>query len=239
MQCHPGGHWHPESSYNAKVLQDCVKIGSVAGERGGFPLKRRPSLPPWLFAFGMYNVYMYTRMMSSTISRVYTGMILRCRDYEIVLVSSPFLLDEIKTAVGTWFVVVFFWFWKVILVESWAKELMFTILSSAGSHVHRRPRGSSEVAEEQSWWTGGRVASHKNSPWQMDMHVYIFYLWNNQKRGVESTFRACELPSSKMYLTPMQLAGMNLPSFRHVVVAWKNFNDTQYDTIHGLYLWSS
>ena len=138
------------------------------------------------------------------------------------------------------------WFWDVgtmklswFRVESWAKELMFTILSSAGSHVHRRPRGSSEVAEEQSWWTGGRVASHKNSPWQMDMHVYIFYLWNNQKRGVESTFRACELPSSKMYLTPMQLAGMNLPSFRHVVVAWKNFNDTQYDTIHGLYLWSS
>lgn len=69
------------------------------------------------------------------------------------------------------------------------------------------------------------------------MHViYIYSIFGTTRNvGLNQLFQACELSSSKMYLTPMQLAGMNLPSFRHVVMAWKNFNDTQYDTIHGLY----
>ena len=37
------------------------------------------------------------------------------------------------------------------------------------------------------------------------------------------------------YLTPHAVSWMNLPSFRHVVMALKNFNDTKYDTIHRLY----
>lgn len=67
-------------------------------------------------------------------------------------------------------------------------------------------------------------------------YIYIYSIFGTTRNvGLNQLFRACDLPSSKMYLTLMQLAGMNLPSFRHVVMAWKNFNDTQYDRIHWLY----
>ena len=64
-----------------------VKIGSVqAAQRREFPLKRHPSLTPWLFAFWdvyIYNVYVHRYDGC-------TSEIVRRLDYEIVLVLSLF-----------------------------------------------------------------------------------------------------------------------------------------------------
>ena len=98
MQCHPGGHWHPESLYNAKVMQDFVKIGSVAGFSGEGFLSRdilRCHLGCLLFS-DVWRIHVHTYDEFHN-ARVYTGMILRRQGlWNFVLVSSPFLLDEIN-----------------------------------------------------------------------------------------------------------------------------------------------